>query len=112
MRRMTFQERGRMLKRLALHLHAMKEEFYQVSWATGATRADSWIDIEGGIEISLPMPVFDASCPTHHSLSTASSFPLGEKAVWWPPPSGAQTRCGCTHQRVQLLYGGCWKKLL
>jgi oxepin-CoA hydrolase/3-oxo-5,6-dehydrosuberyl-CoA semialdehyde dehydrogenase len=27
----------------------MKEEFYQVSWATGATRADSWIDIEGGI---------------------------------------------------------------
>ncbi|MEC8662863.1 MAG: phenylacetic acid degradation bifunctional protein PaaZ [Bacteroidota bacterium] len=49
LRRMTFQERGRMLKRLALHLHAMKEEFYQVSWATGATRADSWIDIEGGI---------------------------------------------------------------
>ena len=49
LRNMTFQERGRMLKRLALHLHAMKEEFYQVSWATGATRADSWIDIEGGI---------------------------------------------------------------
>ena len=49
LRKMTFQERGRMLKRLALHLHAMKEEFYQVSWATGATRADSWIDIEGGI---------------------------------------------------------------
>ena len=39
LRAMTFQERGRMLKRLALHLHAMKEEFYQVSWATGATRA-------------------------------------------------------------------------
>ena len=29
-----------MLKRLALHLHEMKEEFYQVSWAMGATRAD------------------------------------------------------------------------
>lgn len=49
LRKMTFQERGRMLKRLALHLHGMKEEFYKVSWATGATRADSWIDIEGGI---------------------------------------------------------------
>lgn len=49
LRRMTFQERGRMLKRLALHLNNVKEEFYQVSWATGATRADSWIDIEGGI---------------------------------------------------------------
>ena len=46
---MTFQERGRMLKKLALHLHGIKETFYEVSWATGATRADSWIDIEGGI---------------------------------------------------------------
>ena len=49
LRSMSFQQRGRMLKRLALHLHSLKEEFYQVSWATGATRADSWIDIEGGI---------------------------------------------------------------
>ena len=49
LRGMTFQERGRMLKKLALHLHSMKETFYEVSWATGATRADSWIDIEGGI---------------------------------------------------------------
>lgn len=49
LRKLTFQERGRMLKRLALHLHSIKEEFYQVSWATGATRQDAWIDIEGGI---------------------------------------------------------------
>ncbi|HHZ82157.1 MAG TPA: phenylacetic acid degradation bifunctional protein PaaZ [Flavobacteriales bacterium] len=49
LRRMTFQERGRMLKKLALHLHSCKEKFYEVSAATGATRIDSWIDIEGGI---------------------------------------------------------------
>ena len=49
LRKMTFQERGRMLKRLALFLQERKEDFYKVSWATGATRADSWIDIEGGI---------------------------------------------------------------
>jgi oxepin-CoA hydrolase/3-oxo-5,6-dehydrosuberyl-CoA semialdehyde dehydrogenase len=49
LRRMTFQERGRMLKALAMHLDSKKENFYNVSWATGATRADSWIDIEGGI---------------------------------------------------------------
>ncbi len=49
LRKMTFQERGRMLKRLALHLHARKERFYEVSWSTGATRTDAWIDIEGGI---------------------------------------------------------------
>ena len=49
LRQMTFQERGRMLKRLALYLLSRKEEFYQISFATGATRIDAWIDIEGGI---------------------------------------------------------------
>jgi oxepin-CoA hydrolase/3-oxo-5,6-dehydrosuberyl-CoA semialdehyde dehydrogenase len=49
LRKMTFQERGRMLKALALHLLTKKEKYYQVSSWTGATRVDSWIDIEGGI---------------------------------------------------------------
>ena len=49
LRKLTFQERGRMLKALALHLQSKKEDFYKLSWATGATRADSWVDIEGGI---------------------------------------------------------------
>ena len=49
LRKMTFQERGRMLKALAMHLLANKEKYYQVSAWTGATRVDSWIDIEGGI---------------------------------------------------------------
>ncbi|MFP5386867.1 MAG: phenylacetic acid degradation bifunctional protein PaaZ [Bacteriovoracia bacterium] len=49
LRKMTFQERGRMLKALALHLNTKKEEFYKISYLTGATRVDSWIDIEGGI---------------------------------------------------------------
>ncbi len=49
LRKLTFQERGLMLKALALHLQTKKEDFYKISWATGATRADSWVDIEGGI---------------------------------------------------------------
>jgi len=49
LRKMTFQERGRMLKALALHLLEKKEKFYAISFKTGATRADSWVDIEGGI---------------------------------------------------------------
>lgn len=49
LRKMTFQERGLMLKALASHLLSKKEEFYKISWATGATRIDSWVDIEGGI---------------------------------------------------------------
>jgi oxepin-CoA hydrolase/3-oxo-5,6-dehydrosuberyl-CoA semialdehyde dehydrogenase len=49
LRKMTFQERGRMLRALASHLTTHKEKFYSISYKTGATRADSWIDIEGGI---------------------------------------------------------------
>ena len=49
LRKMTFQERGRMLKALAMHLLTLKEKYYQVSAWTGATKVDSWIDIEGGI---------------------------------------------------------------
>lgn len=49
LRKMTFQQRGLMLKALAMHLLAKKEDFYKISWATGATRVDSWVDIEGGI---------------------------------------------------------------
>jgi oxepin-CoA hydrolase/3-oxo-5,6-dehydrosuberyl-CoA semialdehyde dehydrogenase len=49
LRKMTFQERGLMLKKLALHLHSIKNKFYSTSSFTGATKLDSWIDIEGGI---------------------------------------------------------------
>lgn len=48
LRKMTFQERGNMLKKLALYLVKRKEQFYEISYRTGATRIDSWIDIEGG----------------------------------------------------------------
>ena len=49
LRKMTFPERGRMLKALAMHLLERKDKYYQISYKTGATKADSWVDIEGGI---------------------------------------------------------------
>ncbi|HEU4989448.1 MAG TPA: phenylacetic acid degradation bifunctional protein PaaZ [Gemmatimonadaceae bacterium] len=49
LRAMTFHERARMLKAMAQHLLERKDRFYEVSAATGATKQDSWIDIEGGI---------------------------------------------------------------
>ncbi|MBK6566499.1 MAG: phenylacetic acid degradation bifunctional protein PaaZ [Saprospiraceae bacterium] len=49
LRKMTFQQRGIMLKQLALYLMDRKEKYYEWSYKTGATRGDSWIDIEGGI---------------------------------------------------------------
>lgn len=49
LRKMSFYERGLMLRALALHLQKDLPKFYDISFQTGATRADSWIDLEGGI---------------------------------------------------------------
>jgi len=49
LRKMTFHERGRMLKALALYLNERKARYYDLSYLTGATKIDSWIDIDGGI---------------------------------------------------------------
>ncbi|MBS1654237.1 MAG: phenylacetic acid degradation bifunctional protein PaaZ [Bacteroidetes bacterium] len=49
LRKMTFHERGNMLKALALYLRNHLDTFYAISYKTGATKADSWVDIEGGI---------------------------------------------------------------
>lgn len=48
LRKLTFHERARMLKALAQALMAKKDELYELSYSTGATKVDSWIDIEGG----------------------------------------------------------------
>ena len=49
LRKLTFHERGNMLKALAMHLRNHLDKFYAISYQTGATKADSWVDIEGGI---------------------------------------------------------------
>ena len=48
LRKLTFHERAWMLKDLANAVMARKEELYELSYNSGATRGDSWIDIEGG----------------------------------------------------------------
>jgi oxepin-CoA hydrolase/3-oxo-5,6-dehydrosuberyl-CoA semialdehyde dehydrogenase len=47
--RMDFQKRAQRLKALAAYLMERKEELYEISHLTGATRPDSWVDVEGGI---------------------------------------------------------------
>lgn len=49
LRKLTFHERGRMLKALALFLTERKSLYYPISYMTGATKTDSWVDIDGGI---------------------------------------------------------------
>ena len=45
LRQMTFLERGLMLKKLALFLHKNRKKYYPISYQSGATKTDSWIDI-------------------------------------------------------------------
>jgi len=48
LRAMTFHERAKALKALAVHLMAHKQALYELSFMAGSTRADSLIDIDGG----------------------------------------------------------------
>lgn len=41
LRKMTFYERGYMLKKLALHLNSIKKKYYSISYLSGATKGDS-----------------------------------------------------------------------
>ena len=49
LRRLTFHQRALMLKEMARYLGDRKDALYALSTATGATKADSWVDIDGGI---------------------------------------------------------------
>jgi oxepin-CoA hydrolase/3-oxo-5,6-dehydrosuberyl-CoA semialdehyde dehydrogenase len=49
LRALTFHERAALIKNLAKYLTERKDEFYALSYSTGATKSDSWIDIDGGI---------------------------------------------------------------
>ena len=53
LRALTFHERAALRKALGQHLLTEKDHLYDLSTATGATRADSWIDIEGGAGVLL-----------------------------------------------------------
>ncbi len=82
LRKMTFHERGLMLKNLALYLRDHLEQFYQISYQTGATKADSWVDIEGGIGNLFSYASLRRKFPDesycldgeHHVLGKANTF--------------------------------------
>jgi oxepin-CoA hydrolase/3-oxo-5,6-dehydrosuberyl-CoA semialdehyde dehydrogenase len=48
LRELTFHERAAILKQLGGYLMDRKEELYELSFATGATRGDAAIDVDGG----------------------------------------------------------------
>ena len=77
-----------MLKALALHLNSKKEEFYAISWATGATRIDSWIDIEGGIGNLFSNASLSRKLPDTSFCVDGEYIPLSKEGTLSKSPSG------------------------
>ena len=48
---LTFHQRAILLKQFALALTERKQELYELSYRAGATKQDSWVDIDGGIGV-------------------------------------------------------------
>ncbi|MCI5109200.1 MAG: phenylacetic acid degradation bifunctional protein PaaZ [Marivita sp.] len=55
LRAMTFHDRARMLKALALFLQERRDTLYDLSFSTGGTQKDHLIDVDGGIGTMLVM---------------------------------------------------------
>jgi oxepin-CoA hydrolase / 3-oxo-5,6-dehydrosuberyl-CoA semialdehyde dehydrogenase len=67
LRSLTFHERAEMVKRLALHLSEHKQRFYELSYDTGATQKDCFVDIDGGI-----MTLFSFASKARRELPNAT----------------------------------------
>jgi len=78
--KLDFQQRAERLKALAKFLAANKEALYAISAHTGATRADSWIDIEGGAgTLSAYAGIGTNELPSGNLVHEGPAFPLGKK---------------------------------
>ncbi len=83
LRKMSFHERAVMLKGLANAIMERKEELYALSTATGATRGDSWIDIEGGAGTLFVMSSKGRrELPDGHILTDGDFEPIGRKGTF------------------------------
>ncbi|MCI4440762.1 phenylacetic acid degradation bifunctional protein PaaZ [Tibeticola sp.] len=80
---LDFQQRASRLKALAKYLNERKEALYAVSAWTGATRADGWIDIEGGTGTLFSYAsVGSAELPSGNLIHEGPALPLGKKGVF------------------------------
>ncbi|MDM0013938.1 phenylacetic acid degradation bifunctional protein PaaZ [Variovorax sp. J22P168] len=77
---MDFQQRAARLRALAKYLAEHKEELYAVSAHTGATRADSWVDIEGGAgTLAAYAGIGGNELPSGNLVHEGPAMPLGKK---------------------------------
>ena len=77
---LDFQGRAGVLRALARHLAEHKEALYAVSAWTGATRRDSWVDVDGGIgTLSAYAALAAADLPSGNLVHEGPAAPLGRK---------------------------------
>ncbi len=78
--KLDFQQRAQRLKALALYLMERKEELYEISHLTGATRPDSWVDVEGGIgTLFAYASIGGRELPSSNVLHEGPAMPLGKR---------------------------------
>lgn len=81
--KLDFQQRAERLKALAKFLNDRKEALYAVSAHTGATRADGWIDIEGGSgTLFAYASVGGNELPSGNIVHEGPAMPLGKKGAF------------------------------
>ncbi|MDM0050973.1 phenylacetic acid degradation bifunctional protein PaaZ [Variovorax sp. J22R115] len=77
---MDFQQRAQRLRAISKYLAEHKEELYAISAHTGATRADSWIDIEGGAgTLAAYAGIGGGELPSGNLVHEGPAMPLGKK---------------------------------
>ena len=77
--KLDFQQRAERLRALAKYLNEHKETLYAVSAHTGATRADGWVDIEGGSgTLSAYAGVGSNELPSGNLVHEGPAMPLGK----------------------------------
>ena len=112
LRAMTFHERAKMLKALALNLSEQKDALYEASYATGATLKDHMIDVDGGIGTMLVIASKGRrEMPNAHvyvdgqveQLSRGGQF-VGQHIC--TPKLGVAVHINA----FNFQYGECWKK--
>lgn len=98
---MTFQQRGQMLKAVAKYLLEHKASLYEISAQTGATKADSWVDIEGGIAT-----LFSFAGLANRELPDDTIWPedddpaIETRPIYCSPYFNFPPWCGITYQRI------------
>ena len=101
--RSTSRKRAARLRALAKYLGEHKEELYAVSAYTGATRSDSWIDIEGGIGTLFSYAsIGSRELPSGNVLHEGPRFRSARGRLCRYPHSGQPTRPRGAHQCLQF----------